>query len=232
MSIFDFFAEKGIGHTVAYQKAKARHKSVVDKLSKELPVGYDTTNPLHYLYKGMGFYGREREMEELEGFLTRRAPLYDLSLWAVTGPGGMGKSKLVYTFAERQKEAGWTVIYLNQERLRRLLERARQMEGDEADPFRLTEEEFKRDILLVADYANLLAKDLGELTELLFYNGPQDSDHSLEKLSEHGIMGKKQKDRSTIPWNASTTHLNSRQRLSSNSSKGSESLGKSPLRTT
>ena len=25
---------------------------------------------------------------------------------------------------------------------------------------------------------------------VLVYNGPQDSDHSLEKLSEHGIMGK------------------------------------------
>ena len=52
------------------------------------------------------FTGREAELEALRGFCD--APDC-ASWWAVTGPGGMGKSRLVYEFSKELREKGWQV---------------------------------------------------------------------------------------------------------------------------
>ncbi len=57
------------------------------------------------------FVGREKEFDELQEFCKDSM---QVSWWAVTGPGGMGKSRLVYEFTNKQKEAGWEIIWLKQ----------------------------------------------------------------------------------------------------------------------
>lgn len=52
------------------------------------------------------FTGRKQELEFLEAFCASDEPK---SWWAVTGPGGMGKSRLVYEFTNRKRKEGWQV---------------------------------------------------------------------------------------------------------------------------
>ncbi|MDE6387367.1 MAG: SIR2 family protein [Lachnospiraceae bacterium] len=59
----------------------------------------------------IGFTGREQELEQLMDFCQNPK---QISWWAVTGPGGMGKSRLVYEFTEARKKEGWEIVWLNQ----------------------------------------------------------------------------------------------------------------------
>lgn len=52
------------------------------------------------------FTGREQELESLEAFC---ASDEDISWWAVTGPGGMGKSRLVYEFTNQMCKEDWKI---------------------------------------------------------------------------------------------------------------------------
>lgn len=52
------------------------------------------------------FTGREQELESLEAFCASNEVI---SWWAVTGPGGMGKSRLVYEFTNQMREEGWKI---------------------------------------------------------------------------------------------------------------------------
>ena len=52
------------------------------------------------------FTGRKQELELLEDFC---ASDDDISWWAVTGPGGMGKSRLVYEFTNQKRKDGWQI---------------------------------------------------------------------------------------------------------------------------
>ena len=52
------------------------------------------------------FTGRKQELKLLEDFCASHE---DVSWWAVTGPGGMGKSRLVYEFTNRKHKNGWQI---------------------------------------------------------------------------------------------------------------------------
>ena len=52
------------------------------------------------------FTGRKQELELLEAFC---ASDDDISWWAVTGPDGMGKSRLVYEFTNQKRKNGWQI---------------------------------------------------------------------------------------------------------------------------
>lgn len=57
------------------------------------------------------FTGREQELEQLQDFCQDPR---QIAWWAVTGPGGMGKSRLVHEFTKARKEEGWEIVWLNQ----------------------------------------------------------------------------------------------------------------------
>lgn len=57
----------------------------------------------------IAFIGRKRELAQLEEFCQDSR---QISWWAVAGPGGIGKSRLVYEFTNAQKTAGWKVFWL------------------------------------------------------------------------------------------------------------------------
>lgn len=50
------------------------------------------------------FSGRDTELKQLEEYCTAEGRIL---WWAVTGPGGMGKSRLVYEFCKRKRADGW-----------------------------------------------------------------------------------------------------------------------------
>lgn len=52
------------------------------------------------------FTGRNQELESLEAFCNSDE---NISWWAVTGPGGMGKSRLVYEFSNQKRKDGWKI---------------------------------------------------------------------------------------------------------------------------
>ena len=52
------------------------------------------------------FTGRKKELEALKAFCDSDE---NISWWAVTGPGGMGKSRLVYEFTNQRREDGWQI---------------------------------------------------------------------------------------------------------------------------
>lgn len=55
------------------------------------------------------FVGREDELAQLRAFCESSE---QISWWAVAGPGGIGKSRLVYEFTNAQRRAGWEVRWL------------------------------------------------------------------------------------------------------------------------
>ncbi|MBD5083692.1 MAG: hypothetical protein HDT33_01145 [Clostridiales bacterium] len=57
----------------------------------------------------ISFVGRKDELTRLRDFCQHTE---QVSWWAVTGPGGMGKSRLVYQFTNEQEAAGWTIHWL------------------------------------------------------------------------------------------------------------------------
>lgn len=55
------------------------------------------------------FVGRTQELEQLQAFCRDAG---QISWWAVVGPGGMGKSRLLYEFTNSQRADGWEVCWL------------------------------------------------------------------------------------------------------------------------
>lgn len=68
-----------------------------------------TVNRFMYDSDYIAFEGRKQEFTQLREFCQDNARI---SWWAVTGPGGMGKSRLVYEFTNVQKADGWKICWL------------------------------------------------------------------------------------------------------------------------
>ena len=93
--------------------------------------------------------GRKKELEELNSFL--QTPGIPFQWWAITGPGGCGKSRLAYEF-QNQLPPGWLARYLKQSDYKNLQEMTS----------KLTQK-----TLLIADYVQEHARELGEWMESL-----------------------------------------------------------------
>ena len=102
------------------------------------------------------FVGRDQEQKELKGFLgDSKIPF---RWWAITGPGGAGKSRLAFEF-KKQICAEWDVHYLVPEEYGKLFELSD----------RLT-----RKTLIIADYVQEHAQELG-----MWMEGLNERAHSL-----------------------------------------------------
>lgn len=79
-------------------------------ISEGLPYA-ESKSKLAYLYNPdkLPLTGREREIAELREFCNDNSRFL---WWAVLGPGGSGKSRLVYTFATMQRSEGWGIYYV------------------------------------------------------------------------------------------------------------------------
>ncbi|MCD7856997.1 MAG: ATP-binding protein, partial [Clostridiales bacterium] len=112
----------------------------------DLQPPWSNKNRFHYRNPSLGFYGREQEIAELNDFLNRNEDI----LWmAVTGDGGVGKSKLLYHFcAQVNDRPGWKTVWLSTNSSKRLNE--------------YRSWDYPQRLLVVADYAGEMAEQLGD----------------------------------------------------------------------
>lgn len=94
--------------------------------------------------------GRRKELDELNSFLQNTG--IPFQWWAITGPGGCGKSRLAYEF-QKQLPIGWIAHYLTH--------------SDYKNLYRMTTQ-FTQKTLLIADYVQEHARELGEWMESLY----------------------------------------------------------------
>lgn len=83
---------------ISYNKLKAESRVISPATKEERRLLFDADY--------FRFSGRTQELEKLEAFCENEEKI---SWWAVTGPGGMGKSRLVYEFTNRKCIEGWNI---------------------------------------------------------------------------------------------------------------------------
>lgn len=98
-------------------------------------------NPFAYNAESIDFYGRSKEVQELQEFCSIKD---FVSWWVITGPGGAGKSRLAYEFSKKMKIQGWDVYSIKQGQYDKL--------------FSLS---FPKDTLVIADYVQGYVQQLG-----------------------------------------------------------------------
>ncbi len=83
---------------ISYQKLRAASGMVSVSTREEHRLLFDSDY--------FPFTGRKQELESLEAFCASDDVI---SWWAVTGPGGMGKSRLGYEFTNHRRKDGWQI---------------------------------------------------------------------------------------------------------------------------
>lgn len=109
----------------------------------------DPTERFSYKAEIVPFAGRENELNVLNAFLGDAHIAF--RWWAITGPGGSGKSRLAYEF-QKQLPPDWAVHYMDS--------------SDYADLSALTAK-LTQKTLLIADYVQENAKAIGKWMEQL-----------------------------------------------------------------
>lgn len=136
--------ESTIVDAVRYQGSFAEY---IDGIKPES----DNINAFHYRNELLKFRGREAELKMLREFIESDE---ELSWIAITGPGGAGKSKLLYYFV---KEMGlnpeWKSVWIHAENCSRFLG--------------FTVWRYPCNLLVVIDYAGTAASDVGKWLECL-----------------------------------------------------------------
>ncbi len=132
-------------HATQITEAIRYHGSFEEYIDNLQPP-WSSENRFHYRNPSLGFYGREQEIAELNDFLNRDGDI----LWmAVTGDGGVGKSKLLYHFcAQVNNLSGWKTVWLSTNSSKRL--------NDYQSWY------YPQGLLVVADYAGEMAERLGD----------------------------------------------------------------------
>lgn len=145
---------------------KDQHESVriiLEKLLEEIdPKTYQTldycasaltleSSSTSFSYKAgiTDFLGREAEMEQLRTFCLDSDDAF--RWWAVTAPGGAGKSRLAYEFANEMKQKGWKVHW------------PQILDDDTLNTLNTT----NADTLVIVDYVQAYAQQVGQWMEHL-----------------------------------------------------------------
>ena len=103
-----------LGHKLNDIKNEGSFKRIIESVSSG---EYENTNLFHYLNKQMtNIYGRDNQLKILSEFLDQSS---NFSYCVITGPGGIGKSKLAHSFIQQQKEGrkDWRMLFINEDAL-------------------------------------------------------------------------------------------------------------------
>ncbi|MDR1668994.1 MAG: hypothetical protein LBR76_03465 [Oscillospiraceae bacterium] len=119
-----------------------------------------TSNAMHYLCDGMGFYGRDNEVKWLDKFRAENEPLL---YTVVHGVGGVGKSKLLFEYEKITHDENWKVCFLSSSIIESLLSYQKY--------------DYSKNLFLVIDYAARYSDLLGKWIEKL-----SDLEHPTNKM--------------------------------------------------
>lgn len=115
---------------------------MIDYMEQEISNDYQ----FHYRNDNLRFHGRQTEMEALRNFLEDKRKI---TIAIICGPGGVGKSKLVYHFLQKyQYDFSWKMLFVTRQDLRSFLQ--------------FHEWKYPKKLLLVFDYAGFMSKEIGE----------------------------------------------------------------------
>ena len=95
----------------AYQKLDDEMRRFVGPVKRDDVLMYDAGR--------IKYVGRTAELADLERFCSSQ---YTNAWWAVTGPGGMGKSRLIYEFTNQKQNEGWSTLWFSRDQYDRLTE--------------------------------------------------------------------------------------------------------------
>lgn len=84
------------------------YEKLIQQITQSNPI-ISQNNRFMYDANYIDFIGRKHELQQLNDFCDSAEPI---SWWAVTGPGGSGKSRLVYEFTNKQHNNGWEFYWL------------------------------------------------------------------------------------------------------------------------
>lgn len=130
-----------IKETVEYEKSFAQKMNQIVNEKK----GYEQ-NVFHYLNASIGYYGRQKEQQILDDFLDCEE---QTQLLALTGDGGMGKSKLMYHYMEQQEyRRDWRIVWLRKQDVEELC-------GYHSWKYR-------KNLLMIIDYCGEVAEGIGK----------------------------------------------------------------------
>lgn len=95
----------------AYQKLDDEMRRFVGPVKRD--------DVLMYNAGRIKYVGRTAELAELERFCSSPATN---AWWAITGPGGMGKSRLIYEFTNQKQREGWQILWFSRDQYDQLAE--------------------------------------------------------------------------------------------------------------
>ena len=114
-----------------------------------LPPLQEYSSKLYYRYKGVGFYGREAQVAQIEEFIGGDERV---RIWCIAGDGGVGKSKLAWYAGDALKN-DCTPIWLDDAAFNTLLS----IQDDNYAPC------YAKPVLFICDYANSKKEQLLQL---------------------------------------------------------------------
>lgn len=118
---------------------------------QNIPASVPSNNLFHYSCPNMpGIYGRDGEQQLLQDFLLAEEPF---QFWVISGPAGVGKTKLVYSFSKRTAFSEWRFIFVPKHLVNALA--------------MLQECNIAQNTCLIFDYANEVSDDLSRLFQRL-----------------------------------------------------------------
>lgn len=130
---------------------KQKNTPTFKKFLKNHPIKQRTSgNPFDYRAGNIDLHGREEEQKRLRRFLDGSA-----RVWAITGHGGMGKSKLAFHMALEYKHEKWNVFWLTETTIKEL-------KGCKIDT--------TGKHLFICDYAGRYVNEIAELLKRLHEN--------------------------------------------------------------
>ncbi len=107
-------------------------------------------NKFHYTSKMTQFFGRDMELKKLKEFCLKDNDETTVCWWAVTGEGGIGKTRLVYELMNNMQELGWSVCIPRDHTYNTLVECSKNLPNN---------------TLFVLDYSAMYMRDIGRWIE-------------------------------------------------------------------
>ena len=131
---------------------KGSFAELVDNVETELP---EDDRAYHYRNSKIGFFGREKELDYLDEFLEDAEPfLYTV----ITGPGGIGKSKLLYHYVRiNELDTEWKMLYPSRDVMEELYSHKNEFF-------------YPKNLLIVVDYVGQYPENIGKWMEKVLEN--------------------------------------------------------------